>query len=83
MLTYGEAPLAYGMTRGMARAIGVDLVQAVTEGWMSREELGTLVAACAKCDHAARCLSWLAGAGTAPVLPAYCVNKSDLEALRG
>ena len=59
MLTYGEAPLAYGLTRGMARVIGVDLVRAVTEGWLSRAELGALVETCVGCRQAASCTAWL------------------------
>lgn len=83
MLTYGEAPLAYGLTRGMARVIGVDLVRAVTEGWLSRAELGALVETCVGCRQAASCTAWLARTVDAPALPGYCANKSDLEALRG
>jgi hypothetical protein len=83
MLTYGEAPMAYGLTRGMARVVGVDLVRAVTEGWMSRDELGALVTACTRCGKSADCVAWLAGTAQARALPGYCANKPDLEALRG
>lgn len=83
MLTYGEAPVAWGLTRGMAQAIGVDLVAAVTEGWLGRDELGALVAACQACDAQPRCAAWLGATPRAAALPAYCPNKADLEALRG
>jgi hypothetical protein len=83
MLTYGEAPMAYGLTRGMARVIGVDLVKAVTEGWMSRDELGALVEACVDCERSAQCTAWLAETVQASGLPGFCINKVDLEHLRG
>lgn len=82
MLTYGEAPMAYGLTRGMARVIGVDLVRAVTEGWISRDDLAGLVDTCAACTQRARCAAWLGETVAAPALPGYCANKSGLEALR-
>lgn len=83
MLTYGEAPMAWGLTRGMALVIGVDLVAAVTEGWLARDELGALVEACQGCASQALCAAWLGATPRAAALPSYCPNKSDLESLRG
>ena len=76
------APLAWGLTRGMARTLGVNLVEAVTEGWYSRAELTRLVDACAACGLSARCSVWLAKTVRAEALPVFCRNKSDIEALR-
>ncbi len=83
MLTHGEAPLAYGRVRGMARVIGVDPVQAVTEGWMSREALGALVESCLACRHSQACTAWLAKTVSAPAPPGFCPIGSALAALRG
>jgi hypothetical protein len=75
------APLAWGLTRGMARTLGVNLVEAVTDGWYSRAELARLVSSCAACGASDRCASWLAKTPKAEALPAFCSNKSDIEAL--
>jgi hypothetical protein len=81
MMGYVEAPKAWGLTRGMARVLGVNLTDAVVEGWMSRAELAVLVDRCQACDRAQDCTHWLARHVTATELPAYCANKTALEAL--
>lgn len=83
MIGYVEAPKAWGLTRGMARVLGVNLVEAVTEGWLSRGELDDLVASCEACQHSADCTAWLAVTIRAEGLPPYCRNKSEIESLRG
>ena len=37
-----EAPFAWGLTRGMARVLGINLVEAVSEGWFSRRDLAEM-----------------------------------------
>ena len=76
-----NAAVAWYLTRGMARALGVNLIEAVTEGWYSRAELARLVDRCAACGLAAHCEAWLAVTPSARALPSYCRNKHDLEAL--
>ncbi len=75
------APLAWGLTRGMARALGVNLIEAVTEGWYSRADLARLVESCATCGMAEHCSSWLAVTPRADSLPSYCRNKAEIEVL--
>lgn len=83
MIGFGDAPVAFGLTRGMGRVVGVDLIRAVTEGWMSRAELDGLVDACQRCKQIALCTNWLATTPRAADLPDYCANKAGIEALRG
>lgn len=77
---YVEAPRAYWLTNGMARLAGVNLPAAVVEGWLSRNELATLVNRCQCCGQSPDCTGWLATARSAP-LPDYCRNKGEIEAL--
>ena len=77
-----QSPVAYGLTRGMARAVGVNLIEAVTDGWYSRRELSGLVERCAACGKVAPCTAWLAATPRAASLPSYCVNKAEIEGLR-
>jgi hypothetical protein len=81
MMGYVEAPKAWGLTRGMARVIGVNLTDAVVEGWLARAELADLVDRCQACDRSADCTHWLARTVKAEVLPAFCANKAEIEAL--
>lgn len=76
-----DASLAWSLTRGMARTLGVNLIEAVTEGWYSRAELARLVERCANCGLSEHCCAWLAVTPTAKALPSYCRIKHDLEVL--
>lgn len=82
MIGYVEAPMAWGLTRGMARVLGVNLTDAVVDGWMSREELAELVDRCQACDRSCDCVPWLGMMARAEALPAFCKNKSAIESLR-
>lgn len=81
MMGYPETPMAWGLTRGMARVLGVNLPRAVVEGWLSRAELGRLVDRCQSCNQKGACTAWLATAASAPCLPVFCPNKPELEVL--
>jgi hypothetical protein len=81
MIGYVEAPMAWGLTRGMARAVGVNLTGAVVEGWLSRAELGDLVDRCQACGRIEDCTRWMARHVTAEALPEFCPNKRPLESL--
>ncbi len=74
-------PIAWSLTRGMARTLGVNLIEAVTEGWYTRAELARLVETCEACGLSEHCFAWLAVTARAQHLPSYCRNKPDLEAL--
>lgn len=78
---YVEAPRAWALTRGMARVLGVNLPGAVVEGWLSRNELDDLVERCEACDRSGDCCMWLAVSVRSETLPAFCPNKSAIEAL--
>lgn len=81
MIGYVEAPKAWGLTRGMARVMGVSLADAVIDGWLTRAELAVLVGRCQSCDRAEACTGWLARQVVAEALPGFCPNKEPLEAL--
>ncbi|MDO8882881.1 MAG: DUF6455 family protein [Pseudotabrizicola sp.] len=81
MIGYSETPLAWGLTRGMARLLGVSLSSAVVEGWLSRKELGELVDRCEACTQKAACTTWMAVAVGSPCPPVFCPNKAALEVL--
>lgn len=81
MIGYTDAPRAWWLTRGMARIIGVNLPQAVLDGWLGRSELAGLISRCDGCSQSAQCNDWLARSARASGLPEFCPNKAALEAL--
>lgn len=82
MIGYPQAPRAWGFTRGMARAIGVSLPDAVVEGWLGRDELAGLVEKCRCCASTAQCRDFLSHTVEAEALPGFCPNGSALAALK-
>lgn len=81
MIGYTDAPRAWWLTRGMARLSGVNLPQAVVEGWLSRSELARIVARCEACSQPGRCNAWMARSATATGMPDFCPNKQTIESL--
>jgi hypothetical protein len=81
-MTHIEAPFAWGLTRGMARVLGINLVDAVSEGWFSRSDLAEMVDTCETCGEVRRCSAYLATAPRAESLPVFCDNKHRIEALQ-
>ncbi len=81
MIGFTDAPRAWWLTRGMARVAGVNLPQAVVDGWLSREELARLIARCEGCEKGDRCQAWLAVSGTESRMPQFCPNKTAIESL--
>jgi hypothetical protein len=82
MTSYIETPRAWALTRGMARVLGFNLVEAVTEGWITRRDLAAMVDACALCDQSAPCTAYLAVTTRAASLPDFCPNQQQIAALQ-
>lgn len=80
MIGFVEAPVAYGLAQGMARAAGVALARAVVEGWITRRDLAEIVTRCQTCASADACTRWLATL-RAELPPEFCANRQDLAAL--
>lgn len=81
-MTFIEAPFAWGPTRGMARVLGINLVEAATEGCFCRRDLADMVNTCEACGEAHRCRAFLAVTARAESLPLFCGNKHPIEALQ-
>lgn len=75
-----ETPRAFWLTIGMARKAGLNLQEAVVEGWLTRRDLAQMVDGCSVCSHHRSCIRWLAIPGE-DSLPAYCRNKMEIEAI--
>lgn len=82
MFSYPLSPRAWGFTRGVSRVLGIDLVRAVVDGWLRRDELGAIVETCADCGETNPCSAWLSHTISAETLPKFCPNKAAIEALK-
>lgn len=80
----GDPDLAFWLTRSVARAIGVNLSDAMNRGELSASEYADMVTRCRKCPNSDTCTAWLAvhGAGAERV-PDHCANADRLNALLG
>ena len=68
----------------MARALGVDLVRATADGRLRPFERHDMAYRCNTCTDRPACDAWLAdNSGAAEAAPAFCRNKTRLDALRG
>ena len=65
----------------MARNLGVNLIEAVTDGWYSRADLTRLVESCATCGLKKDCAPWEGITPLGESLPRHCRNKADIEVL--
>jgi len=83
MPMFTETSMAWTLTRAMARAVEVDLLGAVADGWLSRAELAGLVDRCGGCCLSNQCSLWLVANPRADRLPDYCLIKHEIEALAG
>lgn len=81
MIGYSDAPMAWGLTRGMARVRGVKLADAVVEGWLTRGELARMVDRCRECGKSDDCTRFLAEHVHVAHLPEFCPNTPEIEAL--
>lgn len=83
MIGYVDAPVTWGLVRGMARRAGVDVPRAVIDGWLTRADLASIVSRCKSSGCAKGCMDILAQpsgpAHQSP--PAFCAIKQELDAL--
>jgi hypothetical protein len=82
MIGYVEAPVAWGLVRGMARRAGLDVPRAVLEGWLTRADLARIVDKCQSGNCSKSCMALLAKPSCSPQSPpAFCAIKAELDAL--
>lgn len=82
MIGYADAPMTWNHVRAMAQRAGFDVPRAVLDGWLTRAELGQIIAQCQKAGCTKGCMDVLAvpcDASAAP--PAFCAIKEELQAL--
>ena len=64
----------------MSRAVGVDLVEATREGWLSERSFTEAVNVCRNCATVTACNGWLDHACEVPFTPAFCPNAPVFNA---
>lgn len=82
VLRLGDPARHFWITRGVARAMGVRLGDAMADGRLSAEGYARLVTRCRTCPHVADCERWLAyHPGPTGAAPDNCCNADVLESL--
>jgi hypothetical protein len=78
----GDPDLHFWLTRSVARAVGVNLSEALAQGLITQSDYCDMVTRCRKCPHVAECQAWLAANGAgADDVPARCAHATVLNGL--
>ena len=79
----GDINSHFWLTLGMARAVGVNLNEAVHNGQITRSQYADIVTRCRGCEIRGTCTQWLAKQTTiADEVPTSCENHDIFVALR-
>lgn len=81
----GDTDFHFWMTRSVGRCIGLNFLQAIDDGRLSREGYLSLVQACQGCEQVKSCQHWLGGQKGCPgqtKAPEFCPNAAKLDALK-
>ena len=83
MQPIGDMNFHYWLTLGMAKAVGVNLTNALHEGRISRAQYADIVTRCCGCTWGGGCVDWLAKqTDIADEVPLSCANHDTFKALR-
>ncbi|KFE36763.1 DUF6455 family protein [Thioclava atlantica] len=78
-----DIDMHFWITRGMARRVGLNLSEAIHQGFLSRTDFVQMIAACRKCGRTNSCLAVLSErSGGGEGLPDACPNAPILNSLR-
>ncbi|MDQ2090132.1 DUF6455 family protein [Marimonas arenosa] len=79
----GDPAVHFWLTRSVARAMGVNLSQAMATGRISAQDYEEMVTACCGCMHVAGCQAWLATEAVVRSAPfEACAHRTVLERLQ-
>lgn len=79
----GDPALHFFITRGVAKALGLNLGDALRTGQLEPDTYARMVARCRGCARVGACQQWLADSSVphqAP--PEYCQNASEFRSLK-
>ncbi|MBC7146439.1 MAG: hypothetical protein H5U24_13705 [Thioclava marina] len=75
--------LNFWLTRGMARRIGVNISEAMHDGFLTQADFAQMITTCRTCGRTELCLAILAEKGADPEpIPEDCPNSAILNSLR-
>lgn len=82
MATQGNIDLHFWITRGMARRMGVNLTEAMHDGFLTQADFATMLNRCRECSGTDGCMAYLSGSGQGPdSAPDWCRNGAILHEL--
>lgn len=82
LVRLGDPTRHFWLTRSVARAMGLNLSEAMAAGSLTPVEYAGMVTNCRKCQNVERCMAWLAANGaSAEAAPDHCANAELLNKL--
>lgn len=78
----GDPTLHFWLTRSVARAMQVNLSDALAQGLLSAPDYSHMITRCRACQKVEDCEKWLANCGgTARSAPGFCAHADILDCL--
>lgn len=78
----GNIDLHFWITRGIARRMGVNLSEAMHDGFLTQADFAEMITRCRGCDKSEGCIAVLSErAGAAVSVPDWCRNAGVLSEL--
>ena len=83
VFSLGDPARHFWLTRSVARTMGVNLSEAMSEGRLSAQGYAQMVTQCRKCPFVSQCENWLAHSATEiSQAPEGCANAAILNGLK-
>ncbi|MCG7493735.1 DUF6455 family protein [Thalassobius sp. Cn5-15] len=80
--TLGCPELHFWLNRSVARAVGVNLSEAMAEGDLTPQGYAEMVTRCRQCHQATACQEWLSQSPSHHTPPAHCLNAGEIARLK-
>ncbi|MCR9114024.1 MAG: DUF6455 family protein [Rhodobacteraceae bacterium] len=82
IMPLGDPNRHFWITRSIARAMDINLSDAMSTNRLTPSDYATMVTRCRMCPHVERCLKWLGeSGGAAQAAPEFCANADWLNGL--
>lgn len=78
----GSAELHFWLNRSVARAVDVNLSEAMAEGTLTEQGYAAMVTRCRQCQQVEACQAWLAAGCTHDTPPEFCLNGQEISHLK-
>lgn len=81
-IALGCPELHFWLNRSVARAMGVNLSEAMADGELTAQGYAEMVTRCRQCTQVTQCQHWLSQASSQEAPPEHCLNAKEMARLK-